>query len=425
MTMNTRLGILPALLAAIFSVAIVQNANSNNPRETPVVRGVRQNAAAVVNISTEQIVLLRERPVWGQYGGEFDYLFDQFFGFQTRTRALKLQSVGSGIIVDKDGLVVTNAHVVHMASNIFVIFNDGTKVPSKVVYENIQDDLALVRVDAPKPLPQVRLGADDDIIIGETVVAIGNPLGLENSVTVGIISGKGREIYSSEGQKVSDELIQIDAPINPGNSGGALLNLNGELVGINVAVVQNSQSIGFAVPVKKIKQAMEAHAHNKPFVLKQRRPVQPFAPAPQTGLNEDKRWDPSDEMERIRREMDQMFSGAFGRRDPRDQWGMFNTDIFYDSGLDVKETPQGYEIKLNVTGLDKDKIDIEVNDRSLTISGEGSGMEEQTSPQGAFRSRQFHSFLRTIPLPEDADSGSVETEVQGDNLIIRMGKRKP
>lgn len=414
-----------AILLISSSIAVPEAA-CDNLRETPVVQVVRQNAGAVVNISTEQIVLLRESPVWGRYGSEFDYLFDQFFGMQQRTRALKLKSVGSGVIVDKAGLVVTNAHVVHMASNIFVILNDGTKMPGKVVYENIQDDLALVRIApvSPKPLTQARLGADDDIIIGETVVAIGNPLGLENSVTVGIISGKEREIHSSEGQKVSDELIQTDAPINPGNSGGALLNLNGELVGINVAVVQNSQSIGFAVPVKKIKQAVEAHKHNEPFVLKQRRPVQPPAPAAQAGPGEDKQWDPLEEMERMRREMDRMFSGAFGRREPQDQWGMFNTDIFYDSGLDVKETPQGYEIKLNVAGLDKDRIDIEVNDRSLTISGQGSGMEEQTSPQGAFRSRQFHSFLRTIPLPEDADSASVKTKIEGDYLIIRMNKKK-
>lgn len=410
--------VLPCCFSAVTASAI------ENPRETPVVRVVQKNAGAVVNISTEQIVLLRESPGWGRYGSEFDYLFDQFFGAQMRTRALKLQSVGSGVIVDKDGLIVTNAHVVHMASNIFVILNDGTKIPGKVVYENIQDDLAIVRIDSQKPLPQVQLGADDDIIIGETVVAIGNPLGLENSVTVGIISGKGREIYSSEGQKVSDELIQIDAPINPGNSGGALLNLNGELVGINVAVVQNSQSIGFAIPVKKIKQAMEAHKHNEPFVLKQRQPIQPSMQSPQTGSNEDEQWDPSDEMERIRREMDQMFSGAFGRRDPQDQWGMFNTDIFYNSGLDVQETPRGYEIKLDVAGLDKDKIDIEVNDRSLTISGQGSGTEEQTSAQGAFRSQQFHSFLRTIPLPADADSASVKTDIDGDYLIIRMNKKK-
>ncbi|MBI5415421.1 MAG: trypsin-like peptidase domain-containing protein [Candidatus Omnitrophica bacterium] len=428
--MDTRPVILLVLLAAIFPITIVQNANSDNPRETPVVQVVRQNAAAVVNISTEQIVFLRESPVWGRYGSEFDSLFDQFWGTQQRTRALKLKSVGSGVIVDKAGLVVTNAHVVHMASNIFVIFNDGAKVPGKIVYENIQNDLALVRIGPGKSLTEVKLGGDDDLMIGETAVAIGNPLGLENSVTVGIISGKERELYSSDGEKIGNGFIQTDAPINPGNSGGALLNLNGELVGINVAVVQNSQSIGFAIPVKRVREALATYKHNPSLTVKDRQPAASPVPAPggigvpeEEGTQEES-WDPSREMERIRRQMDEMFRGSFGQRGSGDPWGAFNTDIFYDAGLDLKETPDGYEIKLNIAGLDKDKIDVEINEHSLTVSGQGSGQEEQTSPGSAFRSRQFHSFLRTIPLPEDADSASVKTGVQGDNLVIRMGRKK-
>ena len=178
--MNMKTIILPVFLTAVLLCcpAAVSESAVQNPRETPVVKVVRGNAAAVVNISTEQIVLLRESPVWGRYGSEFDYLFDQFFDAQQRTRALKLKSVGLGVIVDKAGLVVTNAHVVHMASNIFVVFNDGTKVPGKIVYENMQDDPALVKVRLEKPLTEVRLGRDEDVLIGETAVAIGNPLGL-------------------------------------------------------------------------------------------------------------------------------------------------------------------------------------------------------------------------------------------------------
>ncbi len=416
------------VLSFLLPSAVVEG-DTVNPRETPVVKVVRENAGAVVNISTEHIILLRENPAWGNYGSEFDFLFDQFFGMRQRTRALKLKSVGSGVIVDKAGLVVTNAHVVHMAGNIFVIFNDGTKVPGKIVYENIQNDLALVKIGPGKSLTEVKLGGDDDLMIGETAVAIGNPLGLENSVTVGIISGKERELYASDGEMVGNGFIQTDAPINPGNSGGALLNLNGELVGINVAVVQNSQSIGFAIPVKRVHEALETYKHNPSLTVKDRQPAASPMPAPggigvpdEEGTQEES-WDPSDEMERIRRQMDEMFRGSFGQRSPGDPWGAFNTDIFYDAGLDLKETPDGYEINLNIAGLDKDKIDVEINEHSLMVSGQGSGMEEQASSQGAFRSRQFHSFLRTIPLPEDADGASVKTEVQGDNLIIRMKKR--
>jgi S1-C subfamily serine protease/HSP20 family molecular chaperone IbpA len=412
------------LTSVIFLLTVAfAAAESSSPRETPVVKVVRENAGAVVNISTEHIILLRENPVWGHYGSEFDFWFDQFFGQSGRMRALKLKSVGSGVIVDKEGMIITNAHVVHMASNIFVILSDGTSVRGKVVYENPADDLALIKVDPPKPLKAVKLGQADDILIGETVVAIGNPLGLENSVTVGIISGKEREIYSSRGEKVSDELIQTDAPINPGNSGGALLNLNGELVGINVAVVQHSQSIGFAVPIKKVKEAIHASQRNQPFAIKHRaQAVPPSAAVPSPRL-QGQGWDPFKEMEQMRKEMDEMFRGIWSRRDKTDKGGMFNTDIFYDTSLDMKETPDGYEIKLDVSGLDKDKIDIEINDSSLTISGQSSGTEEETSPQSLYRSRRFHSFLRTIPLPADADSESVTTDIKGDALMIRLRRK--
>lgn len=423
--MKTKIVILPISLTVallMFSSIVVPRVYCDNPRETPVVKVVRENAEAVVNISTEHIILLRENPAWGQYGSEFDFWFDQFFGQSGRMRALKLKSVGSGVIVDKEGMIITNAHVVHMASNIFVILSDGTSVQGKVVYENPADDLALIKIDSPKPLKAVTLGREDDILIGETVVAIGNPLGLENSVTVGIISGKEREIYSSRGEKVSDELIQIDAPINPGNSGGALLNLLGELVGINVAVVQNSQSIGFAVPIKKVKEAIDARQRSQPLAIKHRaRPAPPSAVS--SAQPQGQGWDPFSEMEQMRKEMDEMFRGIWGRRDKTDKGGMFNTDIFYDTSLDMKETDEGYEIKLDVSDLNKEKIDINVNDSSLTISGQGSDTEEETSPQSLYRSRRFHSFLRTIPLPADADSESVATDIKGDTLMIRLRKK--
>lgn len=402
-----------------------------NPRETPIVKVVRDNAGAVVNISTERVLLLRENPVWGDYGSEFDFWFDQFFGMRQPTRALKLKSVGSGVIVDKTGIVVTNAHVVHMASSVFVVLNDGTSLKGQVMYENPQDDLAIIKVHVLKPLKEVALGKSGDIMVGETAVVIGNPLGLENSVSVGIISGIGREIYSSRGEKISDELIQTDAPINPGNSGGALLNLNGELLGINVAVVQNSQSIGFAVPVQKVRDALEAHRRNQDFSVKNRRQaVSPraqgsgAAPAPSHRQEPRRQWDPLLEMERIREEMDEMFRDAFGRQSPQKGFGMFNTDISYDTDFKLEETPDGYAIKLDISGLDKDQIDVEINEHTITISGEGSGTQEEYGPQSSYKARSVHSFLRTIPLPEDANSKTMTTDKQGDTLIIQMKKVK-
>lgn len=424
--MSIILGIFSIVSLWHCSVATTEGV-SLNLRETPIVGLVRQNAGAVVNIATEQIVLLRESPAWGPYGSEFDSLFDQFFG--ARSRALKLKSVGSGVIIDDQGIVVTNAHVVHMAKNIFVILNDGTSVSGKLVYENIHSDLALIKIKPSKPLTKVVLARDDDIIIGETVVAIGNPLGLENSVTAGIISGKEREITSLWGQKIASDLLQTDAPINPGNSGGALMNLNGELIGINMAVVQNSQSIGFAIPVKKVREAIAAYQHNQELAVKYRGQLP--APIPYQSfentdrVREEKQWSPYSDMERIYQEMDKMFRGVLRNRQSRSTGGVFNTDIFYDTSLDWKETPDGYEIRLKVAGLNKDKMDIEISDRSMTISGQGSAMQEAGDTQGRYHSQQFHSFLRTISLPEDADSTSVKTDIEGDYLIIRMNKKRP
>ena len=403
------------------------SAEAASARETPVVKVVRENAEAVVNIATEHIILLRENPSWGRYGSEFDFFFDQFFGFHRPRRALKLKSVGSGVIVDTDGVIVTNAHVVHMASNIFVVLNDGTSIEGKMVYENLQDDLAIVKVKPSKLLKEVRLGTTEDMMIGESVVAIGNPLGLENTVTSGVVSGKDREISSPRGVSVMKGLLQMDAPINPGNSGGALLNLDGDLIGINVAVVQNSQSIGFAIPVEKVKAALKAHEDNKSFSVKhKKREADPkrflFQGEPDP-LKPVRRWDPFEETARMSEEMDRMFQGAFGRGGGGPGKGMFNSDIFYDSDFDIEETEDTYIVKVEVSGVDKDKINIEINQGSVTVSGEHSVIEEEKSPDSYYSSRSVGSFLRIIPLPDDADTEKVKTEVKDDIIIITFPKK--
>lgn len=220
-------------------------------RETPVVKVVQQWAPAVVNIATERIVLLRQHPFWGNYGMAFDSFFDDYFG-QNFVSALKLKSVGSGIIIREDGLILTNAHVVNMANKIYVVYSDGTTTEGSVVGISQKNDIALIKIAGTARLKAVRLARPDDILIGETVVAIGNPLGLENTVSVGVISGKNRTFVLPNGGPAFSDLLQTDAPINPGNSGGALFNLDGQLVGINLAVVQNAQGIGFAIPAKEI-----------------------------------------------------------------------------------------------------------------------------------------------------------------------------
>jgi S1-C subfamily serine protease len=404
---------------------------AEDPRQTPVVKVVRENSSSVVNISTERIVLLREYPSWGSYGSEFDLFFEQFFNNLRPTHAMKLKSVGSGVIVDSSGLIITNAHVVNMASNIFIILNDGTSIEGEVVYEDAENDLAIVEVKSPKPLTQIKMAGSGDIIIGESVVAIGNPLGLENSVTLGIVSGKNRNLHSSRGEIVFDGLIQTDAPINPGNSGGALLNLAGDLIGINLAVVQNSQSIGFAIPVEKVRKLLDNFKENQGVMIKQGKKIWPFSKfvkpkneprlKQQPSLWQDD-WDPFSEFSRMRRQMDQIMQEMFDGHDWRGGMGGFGSNLFYDKSFDTEETDSEYIIRLDVADLNKNKIKIEVSGSSLTITGERSEETKKTGPNSMFKSSSFGSFTRVLPIPSDVDTRAINTEIEGDTLIITLPK---
>lgn len=227
---------------------------SPSPRETPVVRVVRDWADSVVNIGTERVVLLRQNPAWGAYGPLFDDFFNQY---TAPYGAMAIQGLGSGVIVSKDGLIATNAHVVQMASRIYVTLHDGTRLEAELIGTNTRDDLALIRIRTTRKLKPVRYAKD--VLIGETVVAIANPLGLENSVSAGIVSGTNRKFAAPESDSVFEGLVQTDASINPGSSGGALLNLEGKLVGINLAVVQEAQNIAFAVPAAKLTAMMREY----------------------------------------------------------------------------------------------------------------------------------------------------------------------
>jgi serine protease Do len=238
MKITTILGMCVFFVASLFNHACT----INSERETPVVRVVREYAPMVVNIRTETIIDLRESPEWGQYGEELDAFFKEYFGEIYSEGTLKHKSLGSGVILDNTGLIV---------------LKNGTILDAHVVKVNQGDDLAIIKTELPAKVKGVQFADSTDLKIGETVIAIGNPLGLENSVTVGVLSGKDRSFASPECEYACSGLVQTDASINPGNSGGALLNLDGELVGINVAVVPSAQNIGFAIPAVKIQRLLE------------------------------------------------------------------------------------------------------------------------------------------------------------------------
>jgi serine protease Do len=241
------------------SLSFTNACSTLSSRETPIVRVVRTYAPAVVNIRTEQIVDLKESQEWGMYGEELNGFSQEYFGASHSEGTLIYKSIGSGVILDNKGLIVTNAHVVQKAKDIYVVLNEGSILKAEVIGMNQNDDLAIIKAELPYPVRKVRFADINDLMIGETVIAIGNPLGLENSVTVGVLSGKDRTFSRPHCAYACSGLLQIDAPINPGNSGGALLNLDGELIGVNLAVVQSAESIGFAVPANKILNLLEIY----------------------------------------------------------------------------------------------------------------------------------------------------------------------
>jgi len=210
---------------------------------------------AVVNISTSQTVEARgAMPQLPPGSQQFEEFFEEFFknrrGGDNQNRApRRVSSLGSGFIIDASGIVVTNNHVISDADEVHVILNDGTRLKAEVIGHDQKTDIALLRVKPDKPLKAVQFGDSDKLRLGEWVVAIGNPFSLGGTVTAGIVSARNRDINSGP----YDNYIQTDAAINRGNSGGPLFNLNGEVVGVNTAIISpsgGSIGIGFAVPSK-------------------------------------------------------------------------------------------------------------------------------------------------------------------------------
>lgn len=222
-------------------------------RLTPAVQAVAAALPAVVNISTERIVVQR-------YGNQDQYdpfsdFFDEFFSRSTRYRRVEVpNSLGSGIVVDSGGLIITNDHVIQKASRIYVTLADGTKYDAVPVAHDRLNDIALLRLESvPKntSFVAIRFAIPGDMLLGETVIAVGNPFGLGQSVTEGVLSATGRQ-FSHGDEVLFKDILQTDAAINPGNSGGPLINMDGELIGINLAMRRGAQNIGFAIPVERV-----------------------------------------------------------------------------------------------------------------------------------------------------------------------------
>jgi serine protease Do len=252
--------VLVAILAGIFLAAgfnITQDTSASNPSSTVMVPANFTDVAmaaspAVVNIRTEKVVK-RGGPVFrhfqSPYGKDdpFRDFFEKFFG-DVPPREFKQRSLGSGFFIDKEGYIVTNNHVIENADKIKVKLKNGKEYDAEIVGRDAKTDIALIKVKSWRDFQAVKWGDSDALKVGEWVVAIGSPFGLEHTVTAGIVSAKGRVIGSGP----YDDFIQTDASINPGNSGGPLIDMKGEVVGINTAIVSRSGGnvgIGFAIPI--------------------------------------------------------------------------------------------------------------------------------------------------------------------------------
>ncbi len=208
----------------------------SDARETPTVTAIRRASPAVVNIHGQKTV---RATAAGMAGAEGPDSFKQVNG------------MGTGVIIDPRGYVITNYHVVEDVEDIRVTLHDGKTASAELVTSQIRNDLALIKVNTDESLPTIPRGTSSDLMVGETVIAIGNAYGYVHTCTKGIISALHRDVPVNETQDYID-LIQISAGINPGNSGGPLLNIHGDLIGVNVAVRVGAQQIAFAIPIDQV-----------------------------------------------------------------------------------------------------------------------------------------------------------------------------
>jgi Do/DeqQ family serine protease len=239
-------------------------------RYTPTVNVVQKAAPAVVNVHTEKVVSKSADPFKHFFGSNdlFSQFFDDHFG-SSQKRQYVQKSLGSGVIINgQKRLVLTNSHVITGASSINVRLLDGRSFEAELVGSDPDFDLAVLQLSGEDELPEISMGNSENILIGEKVIAIGNPYGFSHTVTTGVISALGRSFQTEEG--AFTDFIQTDAAINPGNSGGPILNIKGELIGINTAIHAKAQGIGFAIPINKARRVVEeilSYGHVQPIWL--------------------------------------------------------------------------------------------------------------------------------------------------------------
>ncbi len=227
-------------------------------RRTPVVEAVQKAMPSVVNIGTERLLqMVYSDPIMKMRAQLMDQFVRDFYGVEPPRRVQLTHALGSGVIIDEHGYILTNFHVLDRATRVRVMLDDQTGFDAQFIAGDHTDDLALIKIDVGtnRVLHPVEFADSDELFLGETVIAMGNPFGLSHTVTVGVLSATNREA-SYQGEVLYHDILQTDAAVNPGNSGGPLLNIEGKLIGINVAIFQEAQNIGFAQPIHRARQLL-------------------------------------------------------------------------------------------------------------------------------------------------------------------------
>lgn len=371
---------------------------------------------AVVNISTTKVIKGRgpRSPFGGtpfdRYFGE-DF-FERFFGDMPR-REFRQQSLGSGFIISPDGYIFTNNHVVEQSDKIIVKLSDGREYEAKVVGKDAKTDIALIKIKASENLPVVEIGDSDKLRVGEWVIAIGNPFGLEQTVTAGIVSAKGRVI----GAGPYDNFIQTDASINPGNSGGPLFNMEGKVIGINTAIVAQGQGIGFAIPISMAKTIL-------PDLKAKGKVTRGWLGVAVQDLTEDMA-----KSLNLKERRGAIISEVF-KGDPADRAGLKEGDIVTE--INGKKIKDSHELLLTVASFHVgDRITVKVlrNGRemtfNITVSERPERPEVASAPKGKYD--EFGIAVEDI-TPEIADylgvsrkAGVVVSRVQRGSIADEVG----
>jgi serine protease Do len=387
---------------------------------------------SVVNISTTKTMRsggfrspFGQGSPFGRFGG--DDFFERFFGDMPQ-RQFKQKSLGSGFIISHDGYIFTNNHVVEQADEILVKLSDGKEYKAKVIGKDVTTDIALIKIKSNDSLPVAEIGDSDKLRVGDWVLAIGNPFGLEQTVTAGIVSAKGRVI----GAGPYDNFIQTDASINPGNSGGPLFNMEGKVVGINTAIVSQGQGIGFAIPISMAKNILPD--------LKAKGKVT-------RGMLGITVQDISDDIAITLKLKDKDKSGVLiadvSEGDPADKAGLKSGDIVTEiNGKPVKDThglllmiaefPVGETIKVKIVRDGQEKVFpitiAERTEKSETAfaqqSGEAFGMTvQEITPEIA---QHLGLSIKKGIIVVDVQEGSVAEEVgiQPQDIILSVNKIK-